>query len=133
MFETDKESPRVFVVEDEALVAFEMEDVLHELGFTVVGPSLRLEDAKELARREDMDAAFLDVNLGHGNTSQPVVEILRERGIPYAFVTAYDASQITFRLSDDRVLRKPVTSEGMLKTLRSVLPHLETKGDSDAG
>ena len=94
-------------------------------------PSLRLEDAKELARREEIDAAFLDVNLGRGDTSQPVVEILRERGIPYAFVTAYDANQITFRLSDDRVLRKPVTSEGMLKTLRSVLPHLE-KRDEDA-
>ena len=131
MFDTDKESPRIFVVEDEALVAFEMEDVLQEMGFSVVGPSLRLEDAKELARREEIDAAFLDVNLGRGDTSQPVVEILRERGIPYAFVTAYDANQITFRLSDDRVLRKPVTSEGMLKTLRNVLPHLE-KRDEDA-
>ena len=130
MFETDKKSPRIFVVEDEALVAFEMEDVLHEMGFSVVGPSLRLEDAKDLARSEEIDAAFLDVNLGRGDTSQPVVEILRERGIPYAFVTAYDESQITFRLSDDRVLRKPVTNEGMLKTLRSVLPHLETRDDA---
>ena len=125
MFETDKESPRIFVVEDEALVAFEMTDLLEEMGFTIVGPSLRLDDAMELARCEEIDAAFLDVNLGNGSTSQPVVEILREREVPYAFITAYDANQVTFRLADDRILRKPVTGQKMLKTLRSVLPHLE--------
>lgn len=130
MFEPDKKSPRVFVVEDEALIAFEMTDLLEELGFTVVGPSLRLKDAEQRALREEIDAAFLDVNLGGGDTSEPVVQILRDRKIPYAFITAYDANQITFRMSDDTVLRKPVTSGKMLDTLRSVLPHLEDKDDA---
>lgn len=130
MFEPDKKSPRVFVVEDEALIAFEMSDLLEELGFTVVGPSLRLKDAEQRALREEIDAAFLDVNLGGGDTSEPVVQILRDRKIPYAFITAYDANQITFRMSDDTVLRKPVTSGKMLDTLRSVLPHLEDKDDA---
>ena len=130
MFEPDKKSPRVFVVEDEALIAFEMSDLLEELGFTVVGPSLRLKDAEQRALREEIDAAFLDVNLGGGDTSEPVVQILRDRKIPYAFITAYDANQITFRMSDDTVLRKPVTCGKMLDTLRSVLPHLEDKDDA---
>ena len=130
MFEPDKKSPRVFVVEDEALIAFEMSDLLEELGFTVVGPSLRLKDAEQRALREEIDAAFLDVNLGGGDTSEPVVQILRDRKIPYAFITAYDANQITFRMSDDTVLRKPVTSGKMLDTMRSVLPHLEDKDDA---
>ena len=125
MFEPNSESPRIFVVEDEALIAFDMTDLLEELGFTIVGPSLRLEDAMDLAQKEAIDAAFLDVNLGNGDTSQPVVEILRERGVPYAFITAYDASQVTFRLPDDRILRKPVTGQKMLTTLRTVLPNLE--------
>ena len=131
MFEPDKASPRIFVVEDEALVAFEMTDLLEELGFTIVGPSLRLQDAMDLAEREEIDAAFLDVNLGRGETSQPVVEVLRARKVPYAFITAYDASQVTFRLPDDTILRKPVTGEKMLATLRSVLPSLETGTTDD--
>ena len=131
MFEPDKASPRIFVVEDEALVAFEMTDLLEELGFTIVGPSLRLQDAMDLAEREEIDAAFLDVNLGRGETSQPVVEVLRARKVPYAFITAYDARQVTFRLPDDTILRKPVTGEKMLATLRSVLPSLETGTTDD--
>ena len=122
----DEATPRIFIVEDEAIIAFEMSDTLEDLGFEVVGPSVHLEDAELIAKTADIDAALLDVNLGGGKTSKPVVEILRRRGIPFVFVTAYDESQITFRLPNDKVLRKPVTSREMLGALRKALPHLET-------
>lgn len=116
---------RIFVVEDEVLIAFEMTDVLEDLGFEVVGPSVHLEDAKEKARQGEIDVAFLDVNLGQGKTSKPVVDILRDRGIPYVFITAYDAHQISFLGPDDRVVRKPVTRGKLLETLRTIYPALE--------
>ena len=53
------------------------------------------------------------------------MEILRERKVPYAFITAYDFDQVFFRLPDDTILKKPVTSDKLLKTLRDDLPHLE--------
>ena len=40
----------IFIVEDEVVVAFEMSDLLEDIGFNVVGPSIHLEDAKEKAR-----------------------------------------------------------------------------------
>ncbi len=113
---------KVFVVEDEFFVAYEIEDILKELGFEVVGPSLNVEDAQNLAKTAEIDAAFLDVNLGEGKTSEPVAKILRSRDIPFVFITAYTPDQITFRTSDDRVLEKPVTSGKILETLRAVLP-----------
>lgn len=112
---------RIFIVEDEILIAFEMTDILEDLGFEVVGPSVHVEEAEELARQEEIDGAFLDVNLGSGKDSEPVAEVLRERGVPFVFVTAYDDEQITFRTSDDRVLRKPVTGKLMLQTLNEVI------------
>ena len=118
---------RIFVVEDEVLVAFEMTDVLEDLGFDVVGPSVHLDDAKAKAREGRIDVAFLDVNLGAGKTSKPVVDILKERGIPYVFITAYDAHQISFLGSDDRVVKKPVTGPKLLDALRRVYPDLESK------
>ena len=123
---------RIFIVEDEAILAFEMSDILEELGFVVVGPAGHVDDALELARTAQIDAAFLDVNLGQGATSKPVADMLRERDIPFVFVTAYDADQITFRTSDDKVLKKPVTSTEMLTTLRKVLPQYEAPpGEED--
>ncbi len=118
---------RILVVEDEVFVAFEMNDILTDLGFEVVGPALKLEDAEELARTADVHAAFLDVNLGDGKTSEPVAQILRERGVPFVFISAYTKDQITFCTSDDRVLEKPVTSGKIVETLRAVVPDLETK------
>jgi CheY-like chemotaxis protein len=117
-----KELPqRIFIVEDEMLVAFEMSDLLEDLGFEVVGPSVHLEEAKAVAAEERIDVAFLDVNLGESKTSKPVKDILKERDIPYVFITAYDHSQIDFIEDKDRVLSKPVSSPALLAALRSIV------------
>ena len=117
----------IFIVEDDTIVALDMADLMERLGFEVVGPAVHQEQAIEIARTDKFDAAFLDVNLGGSKTSEPVAEILRQRGIPFIFVTAYDASEISFRVSDERVLKKPVTGDEMLGALRTVLPHHELK------
>ena len=111
---------RVFIVEDEIMVAFEMVDLLEDMGFQIVGPSIRLEDAKSIAKKQDIDVAFLDVNLGSGATSQPVAETLRARGIPFVFITAYDRNQINFVAPDDKVLKKPVSRDILARTLAEV-------------
>lgn len=121
-----KTPQNIFIVEDEVVVAFEMTDILEDIGFNVIGPSIHLEDAKVKAREGDIDIAFLDVNLGRGKTSKPVADILRERGIPFVYITAYDADQISFLMPDDRVVKKPVSSQKLMETLRRVYPNLET-------
>ncbi|TMM48332.1 response regulator [Qipengyuania marisflavi] len=116
---------RIFIVEDELFLAFQLSDDLEQLGYEIVGPALHLQDAIKLARDEPMDAAFLDVNLGHGDTSKAVADILREREVPFVFVTAYDRHEVTFALPDDAILKKPITSEEVLATLRQRLPDAE--------
>lgn len=108
---------RVFIVEDEIMVAFEMVDLLEDMGFEIVGPSIHLEDAKSIAKKQDIDIAFLDVNLGSGKTSQPVAEALRNRNIPFVFITAYDRDQIDFIGPDDMVLKKPLSGDMLARTL----------------
>ena len=115
---------RIFIVEDEILIAFEMVDILEDLGFDIVGPSVHVDEAEALARDEEIDAAVLDVNMGEGKNSEPVAQILRSRGVPFIFVTAYNDDQITFRTSDDRVLRKPVTGKEMIAALDRVVGDL---------
>ena len=109
---------RIFIVEDEVVVAFEMTDTLEDLGFEVVGPSVHLEDAKEKAREGNIDVAFLDVNLGRGQTSRPVADILKERGIPFVYITAYDREQVSFVTEDDVVVKKPISGGKLLSALR---------------
>lgn len=111
---------KIFIVDDETIVAFEMADALTDLGFEVVGPSTHLKQALDVAEQADIDIACLDVNLGGGKTSEPIAKILTERNIPYVYITAYDADQIAFVEPDDQVIRKPISIADLRKALEGV-------------
>lgn len=99
------------------MLALDMADTLEDAGHVVVGPCLRLHDAEHVASHEKFDGALLDVNLGEGETSQPIARLLRERGIPFAFVTAYNTADIDGVRSDDVVFRKPVSRALVLEAI----------------
>src|SRR3954452_13708464 len=82
---------RVLVVEDEAMIAMLVEDMVLDFGSEVVGPAARMDEAIRLARHAELDAAILDINVG-GTVVFPVADVLRERGIPFIFATGYGAA-----------------------------------------
>ncbi|PJK31377.1 response regulator [Minwuia thermotolerans] len=82
---------RVLVVEDEALIALDLRNMLEGFGCTVVGPVATVENAVEATERDRPEAALLDEVLGEASVA-PVAEELRRRGIPYAVVSGYSAS-----------------------------------------
>lgn len=84
MTETRLLGLRVLVVEDEPLVAMLIEDLLTDLGCTVIGPANRLEDALQLVDQSVIDVAVLDVNL-NGVESYPIANELIRRGVPFLF------------------------------------------------
>ena len=59
---------RVLIVEDEALVALELEELLLDEGFEVVGSAANAAQAIDLGRRHRPDLALLDLNLADGLT-----------------------------------------------------------------
>lgn len=110
----------ILVVEDESMVAMDLQDCLQDLGHRVDGVAMRLEEACRLARLGAFDAAFLDLNLA-GQRCEPVAEILRGRGIPFAFTTGYGEAAIGERYRSVPLIEKPYTQadiERALLTLR---------------
>jgi PAS domain S-box-containing protein len=106
--------PRVLLVEDEALVAMMIQDSLGEFGFQVIGPISTASDALAAARDSHFDAAVLDINLGDGLV-YTVAEILAKRGVPFVFVTGYDAESIDGRFSGVPILQKPIERDALQK------------------
>jgi PAS domain S-box-containing protein len=104
--------PRVLLVEDEALVAMMIQDTLAEFGFQVLGPVSTASEALAAARERSIDAAVLDINLGDGLV-YTVAEILAERGVPFVFVTGYDADSVDSRFSGIPILQKPIERESL--------------------
>lgn len=81
---------RVLVVDDEALIAMMLSDLLAEYGHETVGPAHSEGQALELVASARIDAAILDVTLGDHDCFA-VAEALGQRGIPFAFATGHGA------------------------------------------
>jgi CheY-like chemotaxis protein len=109
-----EEKPRLLLVEDEALVAMMIQETLVDLGFHVIGPVSTASGALAAARESYFDAAVLDINLGDGLV-YTVAEILEKRGVPFVFVTGYDADSIDARFGGVPVLQKPIERDMLQK------------------
>jgi DNA-binding NtrC family response regulator len=78
---------RVLVVEDEALIALSISEMLTEAEGVPVGPASSVREARQLIKGAAMlDAAVLDVNLADGSVT-PILETLSARGIPTVIYT----------------------------------------------
>ena len=79
----------VLIVEDEYLIAMDLQLLLESRGWRVIGPVATVKDALFLLERELPSVALLDVNLG-SELVTPVAEFLKARRVPFAVASAYD-------------------------------------------
>lgn len=107
---------RVLVVEDEMMVSMLIEDMLVDLGCTVVGPASRLDEAMQIADEAELDCAVLDVNLG-GQPIFPLADRLREKGAPFAFATGYGDAGLREIDKGTPVLQKPFREGDLARVL----------------
>lgn len=84
----------ILIVEDEALVAMMIVQMIEELGCEAEGPVATIEAALSAIGSTRADAAIVDVNL-LGHDSAPVVAALQARGIPLVIATGSDTNRHT--------------------------------------
>lgn len=83
---------RVLIVEDEALLALELQYAFEDEGAEVIGPALSLDAALTIAAGAAIDLAVLDVDLG-GREVYPLAALLRQRGVPFVFHTGHGSPE----------------------------------------
>ncbi|KAB2919328.1 MAG: response regulator [Hyphomicrobiaceae bacterium] len=122
---------RILVIEDEALVALQLQADLESAGHKVIGPARSLQAGMSLVEQEEIDIALVDVSLGR-ETSTPIADRLLARKVPFAFVTGYsDAAMLPEHLREMPRLIKPYVPadvrrllDGLLdKSRRGLPPH----------
>ena len=106
---------RILLVEDEAMVAMLMEDMLEGLGCQRIEWVASVPAALQALAAGEFDGALLDVNLS-GTMVFPVAEALTTRKLPFVFVTGYGrTAEVQERFPHAPVLKKPFDS-GTLAT-----------------
>ncbi len=99
---------RVLIVEDEALVAMLLEDMLIDAGYAVSGTVSAIPQALDFVADAagDFDVAILDINL-RGKPIFPVAEALVAAGKPFVFATGYGAGSLPEAWRNRPTLQKP--------------------------
>lgn len=110
---------RILVVEDEAIVAMLLEDMLGDLGCVVAGPAMSVKQGLALAD-DPLDAAILDVNVA-GERVYPIAERLAARSVPVIFATGYGEGGLTEPWRGRTTVQKPYTEGDILRALKAVL------------
>ena len=118
---------RVLIVEDEALLAMQLEAMLADAGHEVVGWAMNSSEAMQLFQRAQPDLAFVDLQLADGATG---IEVARQ-------IRASDSSVVVFITANAKmlpedfagavgVIRKPYSTQGIEAALTYLYEGIRT-------
>jgi DNA-binding response OmpR family regulator len=108
---------RVLLVEDEVIIAMEIEMELKSLGMNVVGKAISYDGAIEIAKNKLPNVVLMDVNLrGKKNGIDTAKDILAIHHIPIIFISAYTDEETENRMKEvpgSYFLPKPFTIDDL--------------------
>jgi DNA-binding NtrC family response regulator len=115
------EGARVLVVEDEAILAMDLELILLDAGAQAVTLCRTVEDALAALAKNGVAAAVLDVRVG-GEPVGPVASHLAKRGIPFLFYTGQIGNDPVLEAwPRSRVITKPAPARTIIAAVRDLL------------
>jgi two-component system, response regulator PdtaR len=119
---------RILVVEDEALVAWLLRDILESRGYEVVGVASTQLAAEDLCRSRQPEVAVVDVKLKQGDGIAAAREMARN-GVDVLFLTAHGARLVAESgLGPTGVVEKPFRAECIGPAVEAV-SHLSETGE----
>jgi len=109
----------VLIIEDEPLLALEMEEALQKAGFAIAGIAGSCPKALSVLDGRDCDLAILDANL-RGSCVEPVVAALKARGKPYLLISGYNRNHLPKGMQAAPFLPKPFEPDALVRALDSL-------------
>ena len=119
---------RALIVEDELMIALDLEDAMSTLGFDICSLASTADTARSIAMDHQPDVVLMDVNLEGGREGIEAARWLREVcDIPVVFVTAYTDPDTVKRIQEQvpgaPVLAKPVYTNRLADAVTAVTKH----------
>jgi len=114
---------RVLIIEDEAIIALDLENLVNELGHRVVGIAATRDDAVRMARQRHPELILADIKLADGSSGvDAAMAIVKEMDVPVVFITAYPEFLLTGRRPEPTYLvTKPFSRDTVRATIGQAL------------
>ncbi|MCA0042244.1 response regulator [Celeribacter litoreus] len=110
----DSVSGRIMIIEDETIIALDLQDIVAEMGHQITGVARIASDAVELAKKDQPDLILSDIQLADGSSGIDAVnDILKTTGdMPVIFITAFPERLLTGERPEPAfVITKPYTEQ----------------------
>jgi DNA-binding response OmpR family regulator len=112
---------RILIVEDDPVLALDLEELIVDAGFKVAAIAGKLEKALALIESGGFDAAILDANLC-GVSASPLASAMTARGLPFIVLSGYSSEQLQGAFPGALFLQKPCRSAQIIQALNTIVP-----------
>jgi len=110
----------VLLVEDEPLVALDVEMALTRAGFRVLGPAPTTASALSLLRTENPDLTILDLHLGD-EMAFPILDFLAKTGRLFVILSGHSRHVVPLAHRDRPYVQKPHQEKALLQVVDAAL------------
>src|SRR5215813_2090194 len=111
---------RILLIEDDPLLAMDVESCLTAAGYCVVDSVATTTDALRVIEGQRLDLVVLDLNLG-SEMAFALQDVLAERQIPFVILTGHSPAMIEPRHRNRPFLQKPYVAATLLRTVGDTL------------
>lgn len=126
---------KVLIIEDEPLIAMDIENLVGDIGHEVVGIATTRSEATKMASKTKPGLVLADVQLADGSSGIDAVnDILKDINVPVIFITAYPERLLTGERAEPTFLvTKPFKPEMVKAIISQALFFDMCAGGSRAG
>lgn len=110
--------PTALVVDDEFLIAVELEATLQDAGYVVL-TAVTPAEAHQIVERQKIDVAVLDFRMG--SESLELATALRSRSVPFVFCTGALRDEVDARFPGTPMVGKPFTASELLAIIDEII------------
>ena len=126
------DSERILIVEDDLLIASQMEAALTDAGFQIAGTASTGKEALQVAHAQSPKLVVMDIRLADRDGIDTALELFRSHGIRCIFASAYSDQEAQRRAAPAAPLgwlQKPYTMAALTAMVRAAVNELRSRPD----
>jgi len=116
----DLPQARILLVVDDVITALDLQRLLHEAGYRVVGPATTVGEIQRMIRRGDIDCAILDPDVDR-RAPLPIADLLAFAEVPFVYLSTGVVGLPSSRHRHRPVVEKPFTRESLIAALEKAM------------